>query len=263
MRALFCIFHIPHASEVIPDHVRDTFALSSEQLRREQLRLADHYTDELFDCRSDLIGRVIFPVSRLVVDPERFLDDAEEPMAVHGQGVVYTRTSQGVPLRHPLSVEARQALIDEFYVPHHRALTLAVDAALRDWGHCLIIDCHSFPAIPFPYESDQDMNRPDICLGTDSFHTPDWLFEKANALFSRPGKRISRDKPYRGALVPYQHYRRDPAVMALMVEVNRALYMDEVSGERLAAFEDVHQWVVSSLDALVSCVYERCAPHGE
>jgi N-formylglutamate deformylase len=257
MKAPFCILHIPHASEVIPEPVRDTFVLPPSQLAREQLRLADHYTDELYDCQSDLIERVIFPVSRLVVDPERFLDDAEEPMAAHGQGAVYTRTSEGAPLRQPLSAEERQALIDAYYVPHHRALTLAVDAALRDWGHCLIVDCHSFPAIPFPYESDQDMNRPDICLGTDSFHTPEWLFEKANALFSRPGKRISKDSPYRGALVPYQHYRRDPAVMALMVEINRALYMNEVSGERVATFEDTRHWVTSALDVLVSYVHER------
>lgn len=257
MKAPFCILHIPHASEVIPEPVRDTFVLPIDQLVREQLRLADHYTDDLYDCRSELIGRVIFPVSRLVVDPERFLDDSEEPMAAYGQGVVYLRTSEGAPLRYPLSTEARQALIDAFYVPHHHALSLAVDAALHDWGSCLIIDCHSFPAIPFPYESDQSMNRPDICLGTDSFHTPEWLYDKAYDVFSRPGKRISRDKPYQGALVPYRHYRRDPAVMALMVEVNRALYMDEESGERLAAFEDTQHWVTSALDALVSYVHER------
>ncbi|MBN1430096.1 MAG: N-formylglutamate amidohydrolase, partial [Anaerolineae bacterium] len=161
MTTPFCIFHIPHSSDVIPDDIRDTFVLSPEQLWREQIRTVDHYTHELYDCRSDLIERVIFPVSRLVVDPERFVDDAEESMAAHGQGVVYMRTSKGEPLRYPLSEEERQALIDQFYVPHHRILTQVVDAALRDWGACLIVDCHSFPAVPLPFELDQDPDRPD------------------------------------------------------------------------------------------------------
>ena len=38
----------------------------------------------------------MFPVSRLVVDPERFIAD---PMECVGMGVVYTRTSNGEVLR--------------------------------------------------------------------------------------------------------------------------------------------------------------------
>jgi N-formylglutamate deformylase len=257
MNAPFCIFHIPHSSDVIPARARDTFVLSPEQLRREQLRVVDHYTQELYDCQSDLIERVVFPVSRVVVDPERFLEDAHEPMAAHGQGVVYTHTSEGAPLRGPLSDVERQALIDEFYVPHHRVLTQVVDAALRDWGNCLIIDCHSFPAIPLPAELDQDPDRPDICLGTDAFHTPEWLFEQARELFTCQEMRIFRNKPYQGALVPLNHYQCSPQVMALMIEVNRSLYVNEETGERLASFDAIHQWVVSTLDMLVAYAHGR------
>jgi N-formylglutamate deformylase len=47
-------------------------------------------------------------VSRLVVDPERFTDDAREPMARKGMGVIYTRTASGEPLRRPPSDDERQ-----------------------------------------------------------------------------------------------------------------------------------------------------------
>jgi hypothetical protein len=42
---------------------------------------------------------VIFPLSRLVGDVGRIIVDENEPMAVRGMGVIYTRTSMGGPLR--------------------------------------------------------------------------------------------------------------------------------------------------------------------
>ena len=53
--------------------------------------MTDHFTDELF-AGSSGTARVVYPVSRLVVDPERFVDDAQETMVSRGMGVIYTKT---------------------------------------------------------------------------------------------------------------------------------------------------------------------------
>jgi N-formylglutamate amidohydrolase len=55
--------------------------------------MTDDHTDELFPITPAEAGRLIFPLSRLVCDVERFPSDAEEPMANRGMGVIYTRTS--------------------------------------------------------------------------------------------------------------------------------------------------------------------------
>jgi len=52
--------------------------------------MTDAYTDELFRC--DGVTSVRYPVSRIVVDPERFENDVDEVMSTVGMGVVYTRT---------------------------------------------------------------------------------------------------------------------------------------------------------------------------
>lgn len=44
--------------------------------------MTDAHTDRLFDI--DEAGKIVFPVSRLVVDAERFSDDRLEPMAERG-----------------------------------------------------------------------------------------------------------------------------------------------------------------------------------
>lgn len=78
---------------------------------------------------------VAFPVSRLVVDPERFLDDAVEPMARVGIGVVSTKTSDGLKLRARPTAEEQGILIETFYRPHHNQLLDVVDAELHRDGH--------------------------------------------------------------------------------------------------------------------------------
>lgn len=125
-------------------------------------------------------------VSRLVVDVERFVDDADEPMAARGMGVIYTRTADGSPLRRDLSAQERQALLDRWYWPHHQRLEQAVDQTLAEHGRCLVIDSHSFPASPLPYEPDQSPDRSEICLGSDEYHTPAELLQTALACLKSP-----------------------------------------------------------------------------
>ena len=94
---------------MIPDDVRGTLVLSDSALERELLRLTDRYTDELFALDPAIAIPVVFGVSRFVVDPERFTDDALEPMAARGMGAVYTATTDGAPLRAaPHAIAARR-----------------------------------------------------------------------------------------------------------------------------------------------------------
>ena len=110
------VLHIPHSSKVIPNSLRASFLLSDSELERELLCMTDAYTDELF--QSDLAGAssVQYPVSRIVVDPERFESDAEERMARVGMGVIYTKTSDGRALRMSPTESERQALLEAYYL---------------------------------------------------------------------------------------------------------------------------------------------------
>ena len=93
----------------------------------------------------------MLPVNRLVVDPERFSDDSQEPMSQVGMDVT-TRKSLRQPLREQSSQEKRQELLERYYTPHHQELTEVVEESLLINDHCLIIDSHSFSALPLPYE---------------------------------------------------------------------------------------------------------------
>ena len=127
----------------------------------------------------------------------------------------------------------------------------AVDAALHATGQCLIVDGHSFPSDPLPCDLNQDRPRPEICIGTDPFHTPSQLATEAAKRFAERGLDVAINRPYEGALVPARWYRRDHRVAAVMIEINRRLYMDEATGEKIASFAETAALVQSVLTALI------------
>jgi len=233
------IIHLPHASTIIPVDVRSQFLLEDAGLAREQLQMTDHFTDEIFAPLVRPEQSVRFSVSRLVVDPERFEDDQAERMSPRGMGVIYTRTAHQQPLRRQLDPAEREALLARFYRPHHRQLESKVDEVLATHGRCLVIDCHSYPTVALPYELNPGQRRPEICLGTDDFHTPPELTKKFLASFSAAGYETALNEPFPGALVPAKHHRMDRRVQAVMIEVRRSVYLDEHTGAKVPGFESV------------------------
>jgi N-formylglutamate amidohydrolase len=196
----------------------------------------------------------VFPVSRLLCDVERFPEDADEPMAARGMGAVYTATSTRSRLRAALPPAECERIMARWYRPHHALLTSATDQVLVREGRCLIVDCHSFSARPLPHEPDQDPQRPDICLGTDLFHTPPGLPLAVARAASDLGLTVEVNRPFAGALVPAKHYRTDARVKSLMIEVNRRIYMNELTGERLISFESMKEVVGNLLAAAIAFV---------
>lgn len=216
------ILHIPHSSTEIPVRFLDSFILPDQEFVQELYRMTDWFTDELFthpDAR-----RMVFPWSRLLVDVERFADDQQEPMAKVGMGRFYSHTSQGEPLRRPLTPEEQQEL-EAVYNQHHLKLTDVVAEELQAGGKALIVDCHSFPDDPLPCNHDQRVPRPQICIGTDPTHTPGWLAAWALQFFDEQGFTVEVNKPFAGSVVPFRYYKKDSRVHSIMIELNRCTYM--------------------------------------
>ena len=245
------VIHVPHAATLVPSGVREQFVLTDEQLADEIRLMTDHLTDDLFAMPEAVALTVRFPVSRLVVDPERFEVDEDELMSGRGMGAVYQQTSGQTPLRRPLIDQEREALLERWYRPHHRALTAAVATVLQAKDSCLIIDAHSFPSVPLPYELDQNPDRPDICIGADEFHTPPALKDLAVALCREAGWTVAVNRPFAGALVPMAYFGKDSRVRAVMIEVNRRLYLDQQTGVRGPDFDRCRATISSVLHGLI------------
>jgi N-formylglutamate deformylase len=132
--------------------------------------------------------------------------------------------------------DEREILV-QYYQTHHRHLTTMVSNELTSNSNALIIDCHSFSGAPLPCDEDQTTPRPDICIGTDSFHTPDLLVKAVEKIISSLGYTYKVNQPYAGSIVPMDFYHKNSRMISIMIEVNRSLYMDESTGMKTVAFE--------------------------
>jgi N-formylglutamate amidohydrolase len=243
------IFHIPHASIAIPPEARQEIVIADAELAIELLRMTDRYTDEIFKHAAVEGDAVVeFPVSRLVVDPERFVEDDKEIMSQRGMGVVYLRRHDGSPLRS--SLLQKPSLIRDYYEPHHFLLQKCVSRHLQSFGRAIIVDCHSFPSVPLPYEPVQSFPRPKICIGTDSFHTPNWLSTALISMFERRAYSVNVNDPFAGAIVPDEFFNRSNRVLSVMIEIRRDLYMDEDTGERHSNLTKVAKDTVQAIEAV-------------
>jgi N-formylglutamate amidohydrolase len=221
------ILHVPHSSTRIPDSVRESIVLDDDALAAELAAMTDAHTDLLArrisgSVRGPRPWSLVNRLSRLVVDPERFPDEREVMNSV-GMGAVYTRTSTGKRLRAE-NPSHQAELIETLFEPYSRALADLVDDRLAATGRAVILDLHSYPERPLPYELHADDERPVICLGTDDHHTPGWLVETAREAFAPLGS-VAVNQPFRGTYVPLRHYRRDDRVNSLMLELRRDAYL--------------------------------------
>lgn len=235
------VIHVPHSATAIPAWVRERITPDDPALSRELQMMTDADTDQIavLAAMNCSVRPWIFVnrLSRLVIDPERFPDPEDEPMARPeiGMGAVYTRTSDLHVLRTADAAHHNE-LLNQYFHPYAAALTEAVDSRLRSLGRAIIIDLHSFPEIELPYEAlhHGGAERPELCLGTDEFHTPIDLIDSARQSFASMG-RVALDQPFAGTYVPLKHYRKDPRVTSIMIELRRDQYVGSATGTQVIA----------------------------
>jgi N-formylglutamate deformylase len=228
------ILHVPHASRELTPAARASIVLSDDELADELDHLTDAHTDVIAAraAEASAVRPWVFAngLSRLVVDPERFPDEREE-MRASGMGAVYTHGYAGRRLR---ADDGDHGLLDEHFHPYAQAMTDLVAERLEATGRAVIVDVHSYPTEPLPYELHGDGPRPPVCLGADDFHTPPSLLPAGFGPYA-----TLVNTPFAGCYVPLRYYRQEPAVTAVMIEIRRDTYMKEPGGAPHAGLADV------------------------
>jgi N-formylglutamate amidohydrolase len=267
------VFNSPHSGTVFPPQFLKQSRLSRDALRRSE----DCHIDELFACCTAhgapllraLVPRSYIDLNRepYELDPRMFTGDLPgfantgSPRVAGGLGTIPRIVAEGEEIyRGRIDfAEARQR-IEQIYMPYHRTLTALVNEVTAKVGEVLLVDCHSMPAsatthVSHPFRGDVDVVLGDR-HGASCSEDISVMFE---AELRRHGLKVLRNKPYAGGFITQSQGAPHRGRHAIQIEINRSLYMDEVTLEKSPAFEPLKQvmdQVVGRVLADVECRFQ-------
>jgi N-formylglutamate deformylase len=233
------LVEVPHAGLCIPEPLQGEILASDDTLRRD----ADLYVDELYTLAPS-VGAALLAArySRYVVDLNRAPDDVElgsfdEPAGRIGQprGVVWRVTTDGRPaLRTALDAHALHQRIELYHAPYHQRLREELEALRARFGYAILVAGHSMPSAVRRGAREIE-RRADIVPGSLGGTTADArIIDLVDRHFRAAGLSVRHDDPYRGGFSTAYYGRPQQRQHAIQIEINRALYMDEVSCSRKA-----------------------------
>jgi N-formylglutamate amidohydrolase len=138
--------------------------------------------------------------------------------------------------------------INRCYKPYHATLRQLMDRTYRRFGVAVLLDWHSMPQASL----DKDSNlAADIVIG-DRFGTSaapllvSLLEERARQL----GYRVARNRPYAGGFITEHFGAPESGRHAIQIEINRSLYMNEVTGQRTAGYAALREDLFAMVESV-------------
>jgi N-formylglutamate deformylase len=120
------------------------------------------------------------------------------------------------------------------------------------FGFGVLIDCHSMPGNVRVAGSNA---RPDFIIG-DRYGTSASaeLSRTAVGIFEEMGFAAIRNKPYAGGFITEHYGRPSRGLHALQIEVNRSIYVDEITLEKRPDFAQVAAAITSFMRQMADYV---------
>jgi len=239
------VFASPHSGRIYPDDMMAAARLDTESLRTSE----DAFVDDIIAGAPALgvavirarLARAYVDLNRepWELDPGMFEDELPDFARSHsarvaaGLGTIARVASEGKPIyARKLTFAEAKARIDLTHRPYHDALDRLLGAARAAHGVAILVDWHSMPAAAARGQRARGGGACDIVLG-DRFGAA--CSPRLTGLVEREleamGYRVARNAPYAGGYTTEHYGRPSRRTHALQIEINRALYMNEVTRE--------------------------------
>lgn len=247
------ICHLPADSSAIPVDARAWLRLSETELRTELALRTAHRSRDLFAPHLPDHQVVRAPFSPLIIDlctpaaNHRHALPEASFLAGSASGSGLLSTSK------PLSPAALEALADEYYHPHQAWFAARVALKVAAHGRCLVVNASSFPSQDAAFDVDESLAPlPEIRLGAHPAHTPRRLLDTFEAAFLGYAWQVRTAPGHPAAMVPRLQEGLDSRVHCLSVELNRALYWNETTGQPNDQYEACRERLAATLGAAFS-----------
>ncbi len=246
------IFDSPHSGQIYPENFN--YACNLSDLRK----IEDAYVDDLFSNAPEynaillcaLFPRSYIDVNRAHNDIDDLLLESTWPEAQYGVTTPSPRSHAGIGLvprlikagkaiyNRPLSAEEIMNRIKNYYEPYHDTLCTTLNEAYYNHGQFWHINCHSMPnASAYPKQAPR-LKPSDIVLGDQDGKSCSRDFMVALRKFwENKGYHVTINDPFKGVELISRHSWPTRGKNSVQIEINRALYMNEETGEKLKTYD--------------------------
>ena len=255
------VFASPHSGREYSKEFLQSSVLDARVIRSSE----DAYVDQLIDFIPEMGAPLLLAkVPRAYVDLNRAADEldpslindvhsrAQNPRITSGLGVIPRVVSNARAIyRGKLSKPEALARIDQYWFPYHRALQRLLSRAHACFGYSLLIDMHSMP-----HEAVAHLGKPnqgiDVVLGDRYGASADIaLGDLIEQAFETHKFRVSRNVPFAGAYITQRYGQPGQSKHVVQVELDRALYLDEVEVAPSERFEELKDCLKSVLGYVI------------
>ncbi|MGH8759251.1 MAG: N-formylglutamate amidohydrolase, partial [Burkholderiales bacterium] len=138
--------------------------------------------------------------------------------------------------------------------PYHEALGNAINNAVSTHGFCIHLNCHSMPAVATSHATlFPGLAHADFVIGDrDGTTASPALSERVVQHLRGLGFSVSHNHPYKGVEIVKRHGNPAEHRHSIQVEINRGLYMDEVSLEIKPGFSNLQASLHSLVEMLTA-----------
>ena len=263
------VLSVPHSGQYFPPEFVASTNSDVPTMRRNE----DLFVDELLQGAVEAgltmlkmeVTRAFVDLNRdkLELDPTMFYNYPKEQELMFdkhcraGLGVIhrinYKRENLYAGLLDYKEVQER---LKKVYDVYHNRLQQLIDVALKKFGFCLVLDCHSMPSKICSIIDDR--SGIDICLGNlFSQSCPQDMSDFLAGQFWNKNYNVEFNCPYSGAYITFNYCQPRQNISTLQLEINRGLYADEDNLCKGAGFDAVASDVSDAVVALAQNLARR------
>lgn len=263
------LLSVPHSGTYFPPEFLQNVQSDVKTLRRNEDLLVDKLIEAAVKNGLPMmkmeVSRAFVDLNRdkLELDPSMYYNypqDTDVLFDKHcrvGLGVVhrinYKRENLYAGLLDYNEVQER---LKNVYDVYHKQLQKNIDAVLKKFGFCLVLDCHSMPSKICSIIDDR--SGIDICLGNlFSQSCPQDISDFFAGQFWNKNYNVEFNCPYSGAFITFNYCQPRRKMWTLQLEINRALYADEALLEPNDNFDNVANDVSEAIINLAENIKRR------
>ncbi|WP_246785245.1 MULTISPECIES: N-formylglutamate amidohydrolase [Bartonella] len=250
------LFNSPHSGRFYPESFLEQSVLDNFTIRMSEDCFVDLLFGKVVGLGAALMAanypRSFIDVNRAQyeLDPDMFFEPMPDYVpnpstrVMAGLGTIPKNVASDLPIYNGrIHLEDALKRIDSLYVPYHKHLQSTLNLMRKRFGFAILIDCHSMPGkLKFFNGGEQ----PDFILGDQYGQSCTNAFVEYTAeLLREKGYNVSLNRPYSGGFITAHYGKPAENIHALQIEINRSLYLDEITLEANHNFSSLQKDLTS------------------